>query len=276
MELFNKAVIIGTGLIGGSLGLDLKKRRLVREVVGLSRNRKNAGFAKKAGAIDSVGSSLEEVRDADLVVLAMPPEAIIATACKISGKIKKGCVVIDVGSSKEKIVSEAGRSIPFFVGCHPLSGSEKRGVGNLSSGIFNNSICIITPTAKTDKKVLRKVTLLWNKLGSKVVILSPERHDRILAFTSHLPHAVAFSLVRSIPDAFLGLCSGGFKDTTRISASDGNLWSEVFLSNRDKLLLCISAFQNNLSSLKLALQKKDKKTLVKILSSAKRKRDKIR
>jgi prephenate dehydrogenase len=172
MELFNKAVIVGTGLIGGSLGLDLKKKRLVRKLVGLSKHRKNAEFAKMAGAIDSVGSSLEEVRDADLVVLAMPPEAIITTARKIAGKIKKGCVVIDGGSTKKKIVSEAGSFIPSFVGCHPLSGSEKKGVGNLVPGIFNNSVCIITPTAKTDKKVIRKVILLWSRLDCMRVIFS--------------------------------------------------------------------------------------------------------
>ncbi len=275
MKLFNKAVIIGTGLIGASLGLDLKKRHLVSQITGLSRHQSNARLAKKSGAIDYVASSLDAVNDADLIILATPVDSILEIAFKISGRIKKECIVIDVGSTKQQIVSKIDRVIPNFVGCHPLSGSEKRGVANLAAGIFNNSICIITPTVKTDKKVLSKISLLWRKLGSKIIILSPEKHDRILAFTSHLPHAVAFSLIGSIPDKFLSLSSGGLKDTTRISASDANLWSEVFLSNRRNILTCLLAFQTRLSVLKLALARKNKKLLMKILSAANKKREKL-
>jgi prephenate dehydrogenase len=275
MKLFNKAVIIGTGLIGSSLGLDLKKRHLVSRITGLSRNQSNARLAKKSGAIDYVASSLDAVNDADLVILATPVDSILEIAFKIAGKIKKECIVIDVGSTKQQIVSKINRVIPNFIGCHPLAGSEKRGVINLAAGIFNNSICIITPLVKTDKKVLNKIRLLWRKLGSKVIILSPEKHDRILAFTSHLPHAVAFSLISSIPDKFLGLSSGGLRDTTRISASDANLWSEVFLSNRRNILASLSAFQTRLSVLKLALERKNKKLLIKILLAANKKREQL-
>ena len=141
MSMFKKTVIIGTGLIGGSLGLALRRKRLVAQVTGFSRHKRNAILAKKSGAIDCIGSSLDAVKDADLVVLSMPPEAIISTAAKISKKINRECIVIDVGSSKEKIVSRLSRLIPNFVGCHPLAGSEKRGISNLASGIFNNTIC---------------------------------------------------------------------------------------------------------------------------------------
>ncbi|MFA4992823.1 MAG: prephenate dehydrogenase [Candidatus Omnitrophota bacterium] len=275
MKLFNKAVIIGTGLIGGSLGLALKEKHLVSQIIGLSRHRKNAGLAREYGAIDSVGSSLEAVKDADLVVLATPIEAIIDIALKIAKKIKKNCVVIDVGSTKGAVVSKISPLIPNFLGCHPLAGSERRGAVNLQEGIFNNSICIVTPTAKTNKKVLNKVALLWRKLGSRVVSLSPEKHDQVLAFTSHLPHAVAFSLIGCIPDDYLSLSSGGLRDSTRISASDANLWSEVFLSNHRNLLLSLSAFQAKLAVLKLALKRKNKKLLVSILSASSKKREKL-
>jgi len=275
MKLFKKTVIIGTGLIGGSLGLALKKGHLVSQITGLSRHKRNAGLAKKAGAVDYASTSLGVVKDADLVILATPVEAIIEIALKIAKEIKKDCVVIDVGSTKEEIVSRVSRVIPNFIGCHPLSGSERRGVINLKADIFRNSICIVTPTAKTNKKVLNKVIFLWRSLGSKVVILSPKEHDRILSFTSHLPHAVVFSLMSCIPMEFLGLSSGGLRDSTRISASDASLWSEVFLSNRRNLLTSLSAFQAKLAVLKLAIERRNKKFLINILAAANKKREKL-
>lgn len=273
--MFNKVVIIGTGLIGGSLGLDLKKRRLAAQVIGLSRKKENANLAKKSGAIDSVGSSLDVVRDADLVILAVPVDVIMGTAVKIADRLKKDCIVIDVGSSKEKIVSKLSRLIPNFLGCHPLAGSERRGAANLGAGIFSGSVCIITPTPKTGKKTLEKIKLLWQKLGARVVILSAGKHDQILASTSHLPHALAFSLIGSIPDKFLSLSSGGLRDTTRIAGSDAGLWSQIFLSNRGNLLAALSSFQIKLDALKLALKNKNQKILTKILASAQKKRNKL-
>ncbi|MBU0547713.1 MAG: prephenate dehydrogenase [Candidatus Omnitrophica bacterium] len=275
MKLFNKAVIIGTGLIGGSLGLALKKQHLVSQIIGLSQHRRNASLAKKTGAIDYVGTSLEVVKGADLIILATPVDTIIDIALRISKKINKDCIVIDVGSTKDAIVSKISRVIPNFIGCHPLCGSEKRGVANLQEGMFNSSVCIITPTIKTNQNVLNKVILFWRKLGSRVVILSPKKHDQVLAFTSHLPHAVVFSLMGCIPMEFLSLSSAGLRDSTRISASDANLWSEVFLSNRRNLLASLSSFQTKLADLKLALERKNKKLLASILLAAKKKREKL-
>jgi len=275
MILFNKIVIIGTGLIGGSLGLALKKQHLAGSVIGLSRQRKNSKLAKKIGAIDSIGSSLEVVADADLVILATPIDTIIDLAGRISNKLKKGCIVIDVGSSKERIVSKISALIPNFLGCHPLAGSEKRGIVNLQDGIFKGSICIITPTAKTTPSTLSKIKLLWKKLGADIIILSAQKHDQALAFTSHLPHALAFSLISTIPAKFLNISSGSLKDTTRISGSDELLWSQIFLSNRKNLLNAVSSFQTKLAVLKLALKKKDVKSLTRILISAKEKRKRL-
>jgi len=275
MKLFNKVVIIGTGLIGGSLGLDLRKRHLAGQVIGLSRKKENANLAKKSGAIDSVGSSLGVVKDADLVILAVPVDVIMDLAAKIAGKLKKDCVVIDVGSSKERIVSKLSGLIPNFLGCHPLAGSEKRGAANLGADIFSGSVCVVTPTPKTNKKILKKIKLLWQKLGATVVVLTAKKHDCILASTSHLPHAVAFSLIGSIPDPYLGLSSGGLRDATRIAASNANLWSQIFLSNRRNLLTALSSFQIRLDALRLALKNKNQKLLTKILASAEKKRKKL-
>lgn len=275
MKMFNRVVIFGTGLIGGSLGLALKRKHLVSRIIGLSRHKKNARMALKMGAIDCIGSSIDAVRDADLVILASPVDSIINLAQKIAKRLKSDCVVIDVGSTKENIVSKAGALIPNFVGCHPLAGSEKKGIENARGDIFAGSICIITPAIETNKNHLNKIKLLWRKLGAKIVILTPKKHDQILAFTSHLPHMIAFSLIGSIPEKFLKLSSGGLKDTTRISGSNALLWSEIFLSNRKNLLASVFSFQAKLSALKLALENKDMKCLTKILSAAKRKREKL-
>lgn len=275
MKMFNKVVIIGTGLIGGSLGLVLKKQRLAGEVIGLSRHRKNSKLAKKFGAIDSIAESLAVVEEADLVILATPVDTIIDLAGKIAKKIKKDCIVIDVGSTKERIVLKLSTLIPNFLGCHPLAGSEKKGIANLQEGIFKGSICIITPTAKTNPRVLSKVKLFWNKIGARTVILSAKKHDQALAFTSHLPHALAFLLISLIPDQCLGLSSSGLRDTTRISSSDAHLWSEIFLSNRGNLLTALSIFQTKLIALKLALESGNKKQLIKILRLANKKRARL-
>ncbi|MDD5108692.1 MAG: prephenate dehydrogenase [Candidatus Omnitrophica bacterium] len=276
MRVFDKVVIIGTGLIGASLGLDLKKRRLVGQITGLSRHNKNAYFSKKMGAVDQAVTSLDAVQDADLVILATPVDTIIDIGLKIAKKIKRGCIVIDVGSSKENIVFELSKVIPNFIGCHPMAGSEKRGAFNLQAGIFNGSVCIITPNSLTNNSALNKIRLFWRRLGSRIVVLSPEKHDQILALTSHLPHAIAFSLINTIPDEFLNLSSGGLKDSTRIAASDNDLWSQIFLSNRRNLLDALLTFQAKLNILKLALRNKNKKLLSKFLGLAREKRKKLK
>jgi len=271
--MFKKAVIIGTGLIGGSIGFEMRKRRLAGEIVGMSRHKKNALLAKKKSSIDRLALGLDEVKDADLIILATPVEAIIETGKKIASLVNKNCLVIDVGSTKEKIVTELSALIPGFIGCHPLAGSEKKGALNLEEGLFHGSVCVITPAPKTPKNLLNKAKSLWKKLGSRVAILSPGEHDRILSLTSHLPHALAFSLIAAVPEKFLSFSSGGLKDSTRIAASDPDLWSEIFLSNRDNLLAAFSSFQNKFNALKLALAKRNKKSLVKILKTAGKKRE---
>jgi len=275
MKMFNKVVIIGTGLIGGSLGLVLKQKGLAGQVIGLSRHLKNARLAKQAGAIDQVGTSLEVVEDADLIILATPVNVIISMASQIAKRIKKDCLVIDVGSSKELIVAGLTRLLPNFLGCHPLAGSEKKGIINSTGNIFKDSVCIITPTVKTKIQTLSKIKMLWKKIGAQVVLLSAKEHDKALAFTSHLPHVLAFSLISSIPEGYLSLSSSGLKDTTRIAGSDAQLWSEIFLSNRVNLLATLRIFQKQLAILKFALKNKNKPQLIRLLLLANAQRNKL-
>ena len=266
--MFKKIVIVGTGLIGGSLGLALKDKALSKEIIGTSRRRANVLLARKMGAIDRAVFSLNVVREADLLVLAAPVNAIIDSGKQIAKLLKPDCIVIDVASTKQMVVEELDGLLPNFVGCHPLAGLEKNGVAFARKDIFNNSVCILTPTEKTDKNALRKVRSMWKRLGVKVFQMTPEDHDTALGFTSHLPHAVAFSLKRSLPREYIKFCAGGFKDTTRIAASNAQLWSEIFLSNRKCLLEAIKVFESNLSELKSAVVRNDRKSLVDLLGKS--------
>jgi len=273
MRLFNKVAIVGVGLIGGSLALAIKKKRLAVEIVGVSRHKNTLALAKKSGAIDQGSQDLSIIKDADLVILATPVKTILDLARPILKFIRPDSIVCDVGSTKEEIVSKLSNIFPGFVGSHPLAGSEKRGVSNASSGIFKNSLCILTPTDKTDPKALAKIEKLWHQLGVKVLFLNPDIHDKALSLVSHLPHALAFSLAGIIPPKYSKLGANSLKDTTRIAVSDSQLWADIFLSNRKNILESIRLFAKNLSKMQSAIHKKDRKVLIKILEDAKAKRE---
>ncbi|MCM8796869.1 MAG: prephenate dehydrogenase [Candidatus Omnitrophica bacterium] len=275
MRLFNKVVIIGTGLIGGSLALAMKKRGLTKRIIGMGRHRKNLLLAKKIGAIDFISQDFSLVRDADLVVLATPVRKIIELGLKISPYLNAGCIVIDVGSTKGQIVKSLEKTIPCFVGSHPLSGSEKRSVIYANPDMFQNSLCILTPTPKTNLDAFKKIKQLWEKVGAKVVTITPSMHDKILAFTSHLPHILSFSLICTVPEAYFQFSSGGLRDTTRVASSDSELWTDIFLSNARNAISAIVKFQKKLSALTMAIRKKDRQRLSILLKKAKTKRDKL-
>lgn len=273
MKLFNKVAIVGVGLIGGSIGLAIKKRRLANEVIGVSRHKKTLLLAKKSGAIDRGSQDLNIIKDADLVILATPVSTIVNLAPSISKIINLNCIVTDTGSTKQEIVNKLEKTFPHYIGSHPLAGSEKRSIISASSFMFKDSLCILTPTKNTDAKALPKIKKLWSQLGARVSLLSPSTHDKILSLISHLPHVIAFSLIESIPKRYLKFASSGLKDTTRIALSDDKLWEDVFLSNQKNMLEAIEFFQKNLSQLKTAIQRKDRKLLSTILKEAKAKRE---
>ena len=275
MRLFNKVAIIGVGLIGGSIALALKNKKLVNEVIGVSRLKKSLLLAKKRRAIDKGSQSLDIVKDADLVIFATPVKTIINLAPMISKIVSKDCIVTDVGSTKKVIVSKLEKIFPNFLGSHPLAGSEKRSIINAELNMFNGTQCILTPTKRTTSKALNKIKALWANLGANVIMLSPETHDKILSFTSHLPHVFAFSLIGIVPKEYLKFASTGLRDTTRIATSDPKLWADILLSNRQNLVKNIGLLQNKLSKMKLALQKKDHNFLNLILKQAKEKRDSL-
>lgn len=275
MRLFNKVAIVGIGLIGGSLALEIKKRKIANEVIGISRHKDTLLFAKKIKAIDKGSQDLKIIKDADLVILATPVNAILKLAQPISRIIKKDCLITDTGSTKQQIVNKLEKLFPNYIGSHPLAGSEKRGIINASIRLFENSLCILTPTDDTKPYVRNKIKKLWNMVGAKVILLSPGVHDKILSFVSHLPHIIAFSLINSIPCKYLKFASSGLKDTTRIAASDAQLWMDIFLSNQKNMLQAINQFQRRLLQIKTAIKERNSNALAVIIKRAKCIRDSL-
>jgi len=275
MRLFNKVAIIGTGLIGGSMALVIKKKRLAHQIIGVSRHKNTLIWARKNRLIDKGSQQINIIKGADLVILATPVKTILNLADLIPRFINKDCIVTDVGSTKKEIVFKLSKIFPNYVGSHPLAGSEKRGLANAQANIFKDSLCILTPTKNTPRKVLKKIENLWSQLGARTLVLSPHTHDRILSFVSHLPHVVAFSLIDSIGAQYLKFAANSLKDTTRIALSDSRLWADIFLSNRENMLRSIEHFENNLSRIKSAINKRDTRTLIEILKKAQAKRESL-
>lgn len=276
MPRFKQVTIVGLGLIGGSLGMAVRRQRLAREVIGLSRSRSTVRRAKQRGAIDEGTTDPRgAVRDAELVVIATPVDTIIPYAMRLARLMRPGSVLTDVGSTKAHIVEALERRLPGeipFVGAHPLAGSERRGLTAASAQLFDGSICIVTPTARTDRRAVKTLRQFWSPLVRQVVTMRPRQHDRVLAGISHLPHLVAYSLVRSVNDA-QPRPPQSFLDMTRIAQSDPALWDDIFLTNRAELLAALRRFERELHRVRACLARGRGASLHRWLAGAKAKRD---
>jgi prephenate dehydrogenase len=276
MRLFNKIAIVGLGLIGGSLALAIKKNKMARTIIGISRHKKTLQMAKKLCAVDIASSRLEILNQADFVILAMPVKTIIELAPSVAKIINKDALVTDVGSTKYEIVKRLSKVFTNFVGAHPLAGSEKSGIINARSNLFRDSLCILTPTPSVRKEAVLRTKYFWQNLDAKVFFLEAGQHDRILAFISHLPHILAFCLISTTPGRYLKFAPASLKDATRVAASDSRLWEDIILSNRNNILKTIDLLEENLSLIKTAIKQRDKILLSRILRRAKRKRDTLK
>ncbi len=261
-----KVVIIGMGLIGGSIGKALIKRSLAEEVVGVCRRQSSLDKAIKEKALTKgyINDYEKALTGAELIVIAVHFHKIRDILKEISVIIKgKTTIVTDVGSAKKDIVEYAVRFKEqfSFVGGHPLAGSEKTGVNNSNADLFENASCVLTPVSATIKEDLNKVRFFWESIGAKVNIETPDRHDEIVAFTSHLPHAVAYALTGTgiKREEYFKYISSGFRDTTRVASSDPALWSNIFVSNKVYLLKAINEFKKILSDIEkdILFEKKD-------------------
>ncbi|MCB9757872.1 MAG: prephenate dehydrogenase/arogenate dehydrogenase family protein [Candidatus Omnitrophica bacterium] len=275
--LFRKVTIIGLGLIGGSLAKAIKDNRLAKEIVGLSQGQQTLTTALKEGIIDQGYHDISKaVANADLVVLATPVGAITGMLSSIGPHLRRGCIVTDVGSSKQLIVAAAQKYLPnnvYFVGSHPLAGSEKSGVANAHAELFKNATCIMTPTDETHRMARDRVKSLWAKVGAHVKFMSPEEHDKTLGYVSHLPHVVAYALMEAIPPEFLPFAAQGLKDTTRIAGSSSQMWTDIVMSNKKNLIKVIDEMVKNLSLIRKAISTDDQKTLLSVFKNAKTKHD---
>lgn len=231
--------ILGVGLLGGSLGIDVRARIKGCQVTGYGHRIETLKKAIGLGAIDhAAGDLTQAVRDADCVVLCTPVGRFDELLSQIAPALKPGAIVTDVGSTKRSVVQSAAKRLPkgvHFVGSHPMAGSEKRGIEFARAGLFDGSVCITTPAADTDGGAVEAVEGLWRTLGMKVIRMSADAHDQRVALVSHLPHALAAAIVSIQDDASLALAGKGFLDATRIAAGDGALWRDILIDNADSV-----------------------------------------
>jgi prephenate dehydrogenase len=260
---FGTVALVGVGLIGGSLGLALKTRRLARQVVGVERTQDRLQAALSYEAIDTGTTSLgEAAQDADIIVLCTTVGHILEILPQVLAAAKDGAVVTDVGSTKGAIVRQAG-SAASFVGGHPMAGSEQTGVEAATPYLFEEATWAITPSASSDPHAVQLVQRLAQSVGATTLLLSPDAHDAMLAVTSHLPHVLASALMRQAGQTqsrypqTQNLTAGSFADGTRVAASSPEIWRDVCLSNRDALLQALQAFRGELDTLEAAIADSD-------------------
>lgn len=274
---FRTVAIVGVGLIGGSLGLALRRRGLARSVVGVGRRQASLDRAVAAGAVDRATLDIRQgVSEADLVVLATPVGAMLDLARAAADAMPQGALMTDVGSTKARLVQgieEIAGTRLQYVGSHPMAGSEKRGVEEAAAGLFDEALCFVTPTPRTAPRALAAVSELWQRVGARVRCLAPAVHDRLLAAASHLPHLVAAALVNATaPDALA--CAGpGFRDSTRVASGDPRMWADVCLQNREWLLEAMARLEQEVRTVRRILTAAEEVELLAWLESAKAIRD---
>jgi prephenate dehydrogenase len=276
MPHWKRVTIIGVGLIGGSIGLALRRRGLAESVVGFGSRQATLDVALEMGALDKTEPSLERAASgAQLVVACSPVQYIPTHLLSAAEHCREDALLTDVGSTKQEIV-HALQSLPprvRFCGSHPLAGSEKSGPRHADERLFDGRTVVLTPTTTTDPRTLEELTLFWSQLGAKVVTREPADHDRALASTSHLPHVVASALAAATSDADLPLSATGWKDTTRIAGGDVELWRHILAENRVCLGAALKRFESILSQFREAIENDDQTTLAALLEQGKRNRD---
>ncbi|NIM03756.1 prephenate dehydrogenase/arogenate dehydrogenase family protein [bacterium] len=289
----SKVSIIGVGLIGGSFGLALKKKRLARQVVGIGRHIHKLKEAKRLGAIDTYTTDFAGgVENSDIVMVAAPVGKIPLIIKRILPYLKDGCIITDVGSTKEKVVKKVQKIIlkssgkerkpkVSFIGGHPMAGSEKQGVKSASANIFSGTTCVLTPTDKSDGKAVKIVASLWKMVGARVLILKPEEHDYLVAYVSHLPHVLASTLaslmgkVHKQDPRASRIIAGSISDMTRIATSNPEMWADICLSNSKAIAESVNVMTKHLEKFRKSIEKKRKRELQHLFHNGRRAREKL-
>lgn len=265
--MIGRLVIVGVGLIGGSFALALRAAGAVGEIVGVGRRPESLAAAVELGAIDRAGAlDRATLADADMVLLAAPVGDIARHAVDVAAMVGPATIVTDAGSTKSNVVA-AISSVPdavrrMFVPGHPIAGAEKSGVRAASAGLFRDHVVVLTPTADTDSMARDRVTAAWEACGARVVVMTAEDHDRTFAAVSHLPHLLSFALVEEFarrPEAarLFEFAAGGFRDFTRIAASDPDMWRDIAIANRAALLFELDRYLERVAGLKAMVEAAD-------------------
>lgn len=284
--LWNKIIIVGMGLLGGSLGLAVKHRRLARLVAGYVRREASIRECEKVGAVDFATTDLlAAVWDADLVILCTPLGQMRSLVKQLLPALKRGAIVTDVGSVKASVVKDVELLIKkadaHFIGGHPMAGGEQTGISAARADLFAGAMCVVTPTQQSHGAGLRKVKQFWQSIGGRVLSLSPEMHDALVSRSSHLPHLLAATLAASVldpkhPKQQAALCATGFRDTTRIASGSPEMWRDIALANRAQLRVALDAFVRELQGVQKILRRGKAAEVEALFSQAKERRDRWR
>lgn len=280
---WKKVTLAGVGLLGGSLGLALKQRKLADLVVGFVRREDSIKECESHGAVDSATLDLHEaVSGAELIVLCTPIAKMQSVVQQMRPALAKGVIVTDVGSVKGSVVDDLEDLVAkhggTFIGSHPMAGAERMGVAAARGDLFNNAVCIVTPTSKSNQTAVEKVDELWRSVGGRPLRMSPELHDELVSRSSHLPHVLAATLANSVLDPKQPkqqgvLCANGFRDTTRIASGSPEMWRDIALANRENLVSALDSFVEDLQDFRRLLKSKNEKAIAKFFETAKKRRD---
>ncbi|QDT65387.1 prephenate dehydrogenase [Calycomorphotria hydatis] len=276
--------IVGVGLIGGSIAAAVQKRYSDWRVIGFGRDTDRMNGAVELGLLDEARILVPKkpesiVKDIDFAIVCTPVQTIAHHARLIAAHCKESAVITDAGSVKQSICDALPNGLAdgiHFLGSHPLAGSEKQGYEHADADLYEDRVCVLTPTEFTVPQSIAKVAAFWSGLGMRVLPMTPETHDSALALTSHLPHLLAGALAGLLTTEELDhLTASGFRDTTRVAAGDAQLWTEIFSSNRDAVLESISQFRERLDQFQSALEGKNESDLHRLLAEGKLARDRL-
>ena len=276
---FERVALIGIGLIGSSLAHVIRREKIASHIAGFAKSAETRRVAKQLGLVDSVHeTAAAAVADADLIIMCVPVGACGEIAKEIGTALKPGSIVTDVGSVKAAVVRDVGPHVPqgvHFIPGHPIAGTEQSGPASGFADLFLKRWCVLTPLPGSDPSAVTRLEKFWRACGSDVDLMTPEHHDLVLAITSHLPHLIAYNTVATAADLeevtdseVIKYSAGGFRDFTRIAASDPTMWRDVFLNNREAVLEMLGRFSEDLSALQRAIRWGDGETLFNLFTRA--------
>ncbi len=275
--MIKKIVVVGLGLMGGSLAAACRKRFPKARIIGVTRNRAALALAKKKKWIhEGTNDVARGASGADVVVLCTPVGTYLPVLKKIDRVCGKNALVMDVGSVKASVAAEVNRAKwknLSFVGCHPMVGSHERGIQAADPSLYDQGLILLVKDARTCLCSLKRAREFWGRFSCRIAEMSPGRHDQLIGQISHLPHAIAVCLVDAVAAPSLSFASSGFRDTTRIAASDSSIWQPIFKANRKVLLTSLRQFEKSLAQFRKKLQAKDPTALIRFLDRARKKRE---